>query len=145
VAGRLPQELRLAGISTVEGANALLDGTWIPFHNRTWTVPPVGVGTAFVLYTGDQLERICAVQQERVVGNDNCVQFERRRLQISETSWRDSFAKCRVTVYAHLDSTLSLGAGPHTLGRYASDGVPLGHPFGVPTGSPGPAPSGHSS
>ncbi|WP_337287769.1 ISNCY family transposase [Candidatus Methylomirabilis sp.] len=121
--GRLPQELRLAGIGTVEGANAFLVQTWVPFHNRTWTVPAAGEGTAFISYVGDQLERIFAVQHGRVVSNDNCVQFERRRLQIPQAAWRYSFAKCRVTVYEHLDGTLSLGCGPHTLGRYAADGT----------------------
>lgn len=123
--GRLPQELRLAGIRTVEGANAFLAQTWVPFHNRTWTVPAAGEGSAFVPYTGDQLDRICAIQHARVVGNDNCVQFARRRLQIPEAAWRYSFAKCRVTVYAHVDGTLSLGYGPHTLGRYTADGTLL--------------------
>ena len=120
--GRLPQELRLVGITTWEGANAFLREHWLPFHNRTWTVPAAGEGTAFVPYTGGQLERICALQHERVVGNDNCVEFEKRRLQIPKTSWRYSFAKCRVTVYAHLDGTLSLGYGPHTLGLYTAQG-----------------------
>lgn len=123
--GRLPQELRLAGIRTVEAANAFLAQTWIPFHHRTWTVPAAGEGSAFVPYPGDQLERIFAVHHARVVSNDNCVQFERRRLQIPEAAWRYSFAKCRVTVYDHLDGTLSLGYGPHTLGRYAAEGTLL--------------------
>ena len=116
--GRLPQELRLAGISTIEGANAFLQETWVPFHHRTWTVPAEGEGTAFVPYIGSQLDRICAVQHDRVVGNDNCVQFGRRRFQIPQASWRYSFTKCRVTVYEHLDGMLSIGHGPHTLGTY---------------------------
>jgi transposase len=120
--GRLPQELRLAGIRTVEAANAFLTSTWVPFHNRTWTVPAAGDGTAFVPYTGGQLERICALQHERVVGNDNCVAFGRRRLQIPQAAWRYSFAKCRVKVYEHLDGTLSIGHGPHTLGHYDAQG-----------------------
>ena len=120
--GRLPQELRLAGLRTVEAANAFLTTTWVPFHNRTWTVPADSDGTAFVPYTGGQLDRICAVQHERVVGNDNCVAFGRRRLQISQASWRYSFAKCRVKVYEHLDGTLSIGHGPHTLGHYDAQG-----------------------
>ena len=120
--GRLPQELRLAGIRTVEAANAFLTSTWVPFHNRTWTVPADGDGTAFVPYVGGQLERICALQHERVVGNDNCVQFGRRRLQIPQASWRYSFARCRVKVYEHLDETLSIGHGPHTLGHYDAQG-----------------------
>ncbi len=120
--GRLPQELRLAGITTVEAANRFLAETWVPFHNRTWTVPAAGEGTAFVPYTGDHLDRICALQHERVVGNDNCVEFGKRHLQILKTTWRYSFAKCRVTVYEHLDGTLSVGYGPHTLGHYDAQG-----------------------
>ena len=116
--GRLPQELRLAGISTIEGANAFLQETWLPFHNRTWTVPAEGDGTAFLPSIGGQLDRICAVQHDRVVGNDHCVQFGRRRLQIPQASWRDSFAKCGVKIYEHLDGMLSIGHGPHTLGSY---------------------------
>lgn len=120
--GRLPQELRLAGIRTVEAANAFLTETWVPFHNRTWTVPAAGDETAFVPYTGGQLDRICAVHHERVVGNDNCVAFGRRRLQLPQAAWRYSFAKCRVKVYEHLDGTLSIGHGPHTLGHYDAQG-----------------------
>jgi hypothetical protein len=121
--GRLPQELRLAGIRTVEAANAFLTSTWVPFHNRTWIVPPAdGDGTAYVPYTGGQLDRICALHHERVVGNDNCVAFGRRRHQIPKASWRYSFAKCRVKVYEHLDGTLSIGHGPHTLGHYDAEG-----------------------
>lgn len=120
--GRLPQELRLAGCTTLAAANAFLTSTWVPSHNRTWTVPAAGEGTAFVPYTGGQLERICAVQHDRVVGNDNCVAFGRRRLQIPQASWRYSFAKCRVKVYEHLDGTLSIGHGPHTLGHYDGQG-----------------------
>jgi hypothetical protein len=120
--GRLPQELRLAGIRTVEAANAFLTSTWVPFHNRTWTVTPADEGTAFVPYTGGQLDRICAVHHERVVGNDNCVAFGRRRLQIPQAAWRYSFAKCRVKVYEHLDGTSSIGHGPHTLGHYDAEG-----------------------
>ncbi len=126
--GRLPQELRLAGITTVEAANRFLTETWVPFHNRTWTVPAADSGTAFVPYTGDQLDRICAVQHERVVGNDNCVQFGKRRLQIPQAAWRYSFAKCRVKIYEHLDGTLSIGHGPHTLGHYDAQGQLLSPP-----------------
>ena len=126
--GRLPQELRLAGCTTLEAANHFLTETWVPVHNRTWTAPADGDGTAFVPYTGGQLDRICAVQHERVVGNDNCIAFDRRRFQIPQASWRYSFAQCRVKVYEHLDGTLSVGHGPHTLGHYDAQGRLLGTP-----------------
>src|SRR5436305_15310384 len=45
--GRLPQELRLAGISTVEGANAFLRERYIDEFNRKFRVPAEHPGTAF--------------------------------------------------------------------------------------------------
>lgn len=120
--GRLPQELRLAGITTWEAANAFLDNTWNPFHNQTWTVAPAQEGTAFVPYTGDQLDRIFALHHDRIVGNDNCVEFRNRRWQIPPATWRYSFAKCPVKLYEHLNETLSIGYGPHTLGHYDAHG-----------------------
>ena len=124
--GRLPKELALAKISTMEVANRFLSKNFIPYHNRHWRVAPEQTGTAFVPYTGNQLERILALQHERVVGNDNCVEFRTHRLQIPKASWRYSFAKCRVKVYEHLDGTISIGFGPHTLGHYTAQGRLLG-------------------
>jgi hypothetical protein len=120
--GRLPQELRLAGITTLEAANAFLKNTWIPFHNRTWTVAAAQEGTAFVPYSGDQLDRIFALHHERTVGNDNYVEFRNQRWQIPPATCRYSFAKCRVKIYEHLDGTFSIGHGPHILGHYDAQG-----------------------
>ncbi len=120
--GRLPPELRLAGITTLEAANAFLEQIWIPFHNRTWTVAPAGEGTAFVPYSGNSLDRIFALHHERIVGHDNCVEFCNQRFQIPPSPWRYSFAKCRVKIYEHLDGTLSIGYGPHILGHYDAQG-----------------------
>lgn len=120
--GRLPQELRLAGITTWEGANLFLKTHFIPFHNRHFTVSSQGEGTAFVPYTGHDLDRIFALVYERVVGQDNCVGFKNKSLQIHPSHWRYSFAKCKVKVYEHLDGTMSIGYGPHILGRYTAQG-----------------------
>ena len=51
--------------------------------------------------------------------------FARLTLQIERQQWRGTLAGCRVTVYEHLDGTLSLGYGAHEVGRYSSDGAPL--------------------
>ena len=126
--GRVPQELRLRKIDTLEAANQFLCDHWMDYHNQNFTVAAPQPGTAFVRYTGDQLDTIFSLQHDRVVGNDNCVQFEKRRLQLPQASWRYSFAKCRVKVYEHLDGTLSLGHGPHTLGHYDAEGRLLAPP-----------------
>src|SRR6202049_4548247 len=45
--GRLPQELRLAGISTVEGANAFLRERYVAEFNEKFTLPAANPQTAF--------------------------------------------------------------------------------------------------
>jgi hypothetical protein len=129
--GRLPQELRLAGIRTVEAANTYLARRFVSFHNQTWTQPAEGEGTAFVPYTGAELDRIFAVVHDRVVGLDNAVEFQTHRLQILPARFRHSFAKCRVKVYEHLNGTISIGFGPHSLGHFNPDGKPLTQPEAV--------------
>jgi transposase len=120
--GRLPQELRLRRITTMEAANAFLCTEWIPYHNQTFTVKAAQSGTAFVPYAGSDLDKIFSHQEERVVANDNTVSFGKLSLQIQPQTFRFSMARCRVLVCQHLDLTLSLYYGPHVLGRYNPQG-----------------------
>jgi hypothetical protein len=123
--GRLPQELRLRGITTLEAANRFLREEYIAEFNRKFRVAAAQPGSAFLPLQGQDLERIFCVQQERVVNRDNTVQFGNRVLQIQKTPWRDTLAGSRVVVYEHLDGTLSVGYGPHTVGRFNAEGMPL--------------------
>jgi hypothetical protein len=127
--GRLPQELRLRNITTVEGANAFLPDWIAKEHNRKFTVPARESGTAFVPYFGTDLDKIWSIQQERVVGNDNTVSLPKLSLQIPQQTFRFSLAKCRVLVCRHLDTTISLHYGPHRLGHYDTVGqlLPSSH------------------
>ena len=126
--GRLPQELRLRGIATLEAANRFLREEYMAEFNRRFRVPAMQPGTAFVPLCGQDLERIFSVQQERTVSRDNTVQVGGVLLQIEKTPWRDTLAGCRVTVYEHLDGTRSVGYGPHTVGWFNTEGLPLLEP-----------------
>jgi transposase len=123
--GRLPQELRLAGITTLEEANGFLRAQYVAEFNRQFSVAAAVEGTAFVPCRRRDLDRVFCLQHERVVARDNTVSFARLTLQIERQQWRGTLAGCRVTVYEHLDGTLSLGYGAHEVGRYSSDGAPL--------------------
>jgi len=123
--GRLPQELRLKKIRTLEAANEFLERHWIRYHNSHFTVPASQEGTAFVPYAGRDLHKVFSHQEERVVGNDNNVAFGKVQLQIQPQAFRFSMAKCRVLVCQHLDETISLYYGPHLLGRYDRSGEAL--------------------
>ena len=123
--GRLPQELRVRGIHTMQAANEFLREEYLAVLNRQIQVPATLQGSAFVPLGGQDLERIFSLQQERVVNRDNTVVLGHRILQIEKTPWRDTLAGCRVTVYEHRDGTLSVGYGPHVVGRFNAQGIPL--------------------
>jgi hypothetical protein len=123
--GRLPQELRLRGIITATDANGFLRGSYIEEFNARFAVQAREQGTAFVACRRTDLDLVFSVQHERVVARDNTVSFGNRTLQIEQQKWRRTLAGCRVTVYEHLDATLSLGYGPHIVGRYTAEGLPL--------------------
>jgi transposase len=116
--GRLPQELRLRNIRTMEEANYFLRTRYISEFNRKFAVPAAQTGTAFVPISHLNLDRIFSVHHERVVGRDNTIQFGSRVLQVPSTRFRATLAGCRVTVYEHLDGTLSIGYGPHTVAHF---------------------------
>ena len=116
--GRLPQELRLRNIKSVEAANRFLDRTYMAEFNRRFQVAAEQPGTAFLPLGAQDLDRIFSLHHERVVNRDNTVQFENRCLQIEPVRWRGTLSGCAVTVRQHLDGDLSLSYGPHLLGRY---------------------------
>src|SRR5271166_1844404 len=123
--GRLPQELRLHGIKTVEGANQFLRQHYIGEFNRRFQVAPAQRGNAFVACRRKDLDLVFGLQYERTVNRDNTVSFQNLSLQIERVRWRATLAGCNVTVHQHLDGTLSLTHGPHRLGRFTAQGVVL--------------------
>lgn len=120
--GRLPQELRLAGISTMEAANAFLREHYIAEFNSKFTVPAREKGTAFRKTSRSDLNWIFTVQTERVVAKDNTVAIGDQYWQLEKSRFRSSLAGCTVTIHEHLDGTVSIRYGPHVVGRFAGTG-----------------------
>ena len=123
--GRLPQELRLRQLGTLEAANRFLGDDYITEFNRRFQVASRQRGSAFVPCRNRDLERIFSLQFERSVNRDNTVSFQNLSLQIERVRWRATLAGCQVVVHQHLDGTLSLTYGPHCLGRYTAQGLAL--------------------
>lgn len=124
--GRLPQEFRIAGIHEIEEANKYIRKKILPKYRTKFAIRPELNGTAFVPIPAHiDLNKVFSIQNERTVANDNTVSYGNRILQIEQNELKVSFAKCRVTVYEHLDGTISIGYGPHTIGRYDKNGNPL--------------------
>lgn len=120
--GRLPQELRLAGITQVEEANRFLRERYIGEFNARFTVKAKERGTAFRRTSRADLEWIFSVQTERVVAKDNTVTMGCRWWQIDKSRFRHTLAGCTVTIHEHLDGGISLRYGPHVIGRFDENG-----------------------
>jgi len=120
--GRLPQELRLHGIGSVEKANEFLREHYIAEFNRRFQVRAAERGTAFLARRSQNLDLVFSLQFERAVNRDNTVSFQHLCLQIEAVRWRASLAGCTVRVHQHLDGTLTITHGPQRLGRYNAEG-----------------------
>ena len=104
---RLVSELRLAEIRTLEEANRFLDG-FLERYNARFAVPPEQAGLAYRTVQGLDLETLFCFKYERLVGADNVVRFNGRRLQILPSLDRLSYARCAVQVHEQLDGTLRI-------------------------------------
>ena len=135
--GRLPQELRLAGITTLEGANAFLRERYIGEFNEKFSVAAEQKGTAFRRSSRSDLNWVFTVQTERIVAKDNTVAIAARSWQIDKTHFRHTLAGCTVTIHEHLDGTLSIRYGPHVVAQFKANGERRGK---VPS-PPKPRPS----
>jgi hypothetical protein len=127
---RLPQELRLAGCTTMATANVYLREQFMPDYNARFGVVPAELGSAFVAHQGVPLAEVLCVQEDRQVGRDNCVHWHGKSLQIPPQAHRQHYVKVTVQVKHYTDSTLSIFDGPRCLARYDQHGnlqlAPLG-------------------
>jgi hypothetical protein len=123
--GRLPQELRLAEVTTVEGANQFLRKHYIARFNEQFMVGAEEKGTAFRRTSRKDLDWVFTVQTERAVAKDNTVAIADRTWQIDRTRFRHTLAGSTVTIHEHLDGGVSIRFGPHVVGRFTAHGTPV--------------------
>src|SRR5262244_126229 len=123
--GRLPQELRLRGIRTLEAANGFLREHYLSEFNARFQVPAAQQGSAFVRRSSRDLDLIFALQYQRTVNRDNTVSIQNLSLQMERVRWRATLAGCSVLVHQHLDRTFTITYGPQRLGHYSANGVSL--------------------
>ena len=115
--GRLPQELRLAGIVTVEDANRFLRERYLAEFNARFAVKAAERGTALRACARKDLDWVFSIQTERVVAKDNTVAIRDRWWQLDKTRWKHSLAGQTVVIHQHLDGRVSIRYGPHVVGR----------------------------
>src|SRR5450432_2209693 len=122
IQGRLPQELRVAEITTYEGANVYLEKIFVPDFNRRFTVKPAQPENAFVPIAGIDLRLLLSIQHDRVVRGDSTVSFECIALQLPKSRDRRHFVRCPVLVHELVDGSLAVSHQAKILARFTRQG-----------------------
>ena len=120
---RLVKELALAGIASVTAADVFIRDIFIPDYNKRFARTAGQQGSAFVAIPGVNLAEILCTQEERKVGNDNCVSYNRLKLQIPASPLRPHFVKANVKVRQYFDGSHAIFHGPRCIGRYDAKGA----------------------
>ncbi len=95
---RLVTELRLAGATTIDDANCVLEG-FLPRFNGRFKVPARESEVAYRAVTEEMcLERILCFKYRRRVARDNTVRYRWRTLQLLPGTGRPSYAGAAVNV-----------------------------------------------
>jgi transposase len=105
---RLVSELRLAGITTLEEANAFLPAFLARFNKR-FAVPAETPGRAYrPPITAAEADAALCFKHDRVVQNDNIVRLDGMIFQILPGPNRLGYAKATVTIRESLDARYSI-------------------------------------
>ena len=134
--GRLPKELALRGITSMDEANLYLKEDYIREYNEEFSVKAGSDKSAYHAFLDQaQLMEACSERYAREVQNDNTVRFEGKILQIEENERRPHYVRCAVEVRKYLDQSLGIFYGPLCIGRYNRLGESLkGASLELPTG-----------
>lgn len=126
IQGRLPQELRAAGISTYGPAQKYLTEVFVRDFNKRFSVAPTQRESAFTKVPSTDLLLLLSAQEERVVRKDNTVVLDGLVLQLEPTRERRHFIRCPVTVHRFFDGTLGISYQGQLLQSFDRDGYTIG-------------------
>jgi transposase len=115
---RLPKELALAGITTALAANRFLREVYLGEHNDRFAVLAEDPASAFVQVPEALWRDVLSIQEERRVGNDNCISWQGRSLQLPPTPLRPHLVRATVRVHDYPDGTVAIFKGPHRLASF---------------------------
>jgi len=112
---RLVKELRLAGATTIEQANEVLDKKFLPLFNRRFTVKPASGNDAHrPLHPSMNLQAILSIQETRTVASDYTIRLHNVLYQLLPPAY-PGLRGGKVIVEKRLDGSLHLRFGEHYL------------------------------
>jgi hypothetical protein len=106
---RLVKGMRVAGVCTMEAANAYLEQEFLPWWNKTLTVEPASAEDAHrPLGKEHALAAILSHVEQRQVTNDYTIRWDAKFYQIDRRDVRPGMRKATVRVEQRLDGTLAV-------------------------------------
>jgi len=121
---RLVKDLRRAGASTRDEANAVLD-VFVPRYGARFGRPPADPALAYrPLPRALDLDAVCSFHYVRTVANDNVVRLEERTVHLPPGPRGRSYARCKVDLQERLDGRLVVSYQGTLL---AEQPAPAGH------------------
>jgi hypothetical protein len=106
---RLVKGMRVAGVRTLEGANAYLEDEFLPWWNETLVVMPASADDAHrPLGKEHDLAAILSHVEKRQVTNDYTIRWDAKFYQIDRRDVRPGMRKAWVRVEQRLDGTLAV-------------------------------------
>jgi hypothetical protein len=112
---RLVKELRLAGATTIEQANAVVEKVFVPWFNRHCAVAPQSGNDAHrPLDKSQDLASILSVQDQRSVANDYTIRYHKETWQLLPPVWPGERGGS-VTIENRLDGSMAIRFQEHYL------------------------------
>ena len=138
---RLVKGLRLAGASTLEEANAYLEGEYLPLWNERFTVAATSPQDAHrPLRAEHNLAAILSHVEERLVSSDYTLRYHGKVYQIARQEVRPGLRAGRVRVEQRLDGSLAVRFRQHYLTVAECEPRPKATPPPKPANSSPPQP-----
>ena len=106
---RLVKGMRVSGVCTIEAANAYLEEEFLPWWNKTLTVPPATAEDAHrPLGKEHDLAATLSHVEQRQVTNDYTIRWDGKFYQIDRRDIRTGMRKAMVRVEQRLDATIAV-------------------------------------
>lgn len=111
---RLVKLMAMQGITTMSAANGYLCEVYLPDHNARFAVAPRSKDDGHRPAPPEEvMGQVLCLKHQRTVGNDGCVRFEGRWLQLAARGPRSR----RVALHEHLDGRLEVWSKGQVLGH----------------------------
>lgn len=105
---RLVKEMRIKNISTIEEANCFLQTYYLAKHNILFAKEPADLTNAHRPIENVNLNNILCIKEKRKLMNDFTITYQKRILQLGKDQKAIIKPKDDITVYQHLDGSISL-------------------------------------